>query len=154
MYYIRVDLNGTGEWTWLHYPADDECVAWDKKLKLALNDPGSLELTYAKTHPVWGRVVARRTIIEVLNDKESLFIGEVREITHDRMQNESIYAVGALAWLNNSIQGQEQFKNVSIRQFLQRLLNDHNAQCTEHKFYLGSVNITEPYSFLSFPPVL
>jgi hypothetical protein len=144
MYYIRMDFNGTGEWTWVHYPGDDECVAWDKKLKLALNDAGCLDLTYARTNPVWGRVVARRTLVEVLNDKESLFIGEVRDITHDRMLNESVYAVGALAWLQNSIQGQEQFKNISIRQFLQRLLTDHNKQCPEHQFHLGIVSVTEP----------
>lgn len=145
MYYIRADLNGDGEWTWLHYPADEDCVAWDKKLKLALNDFGSLEVTYARTHPIHGRVIARRTVIEVLNDKESLFVGEVREITHDRMLNESLYVVGALGWLENSIQGQEQFRNVSIRQFLTRLLSDHNAQCPEHKFYLGKVDVSEPY---------
>lgn len=144
MYYIRVDFNGTGEWTWLHYPADDECVAWNKKLKLSLNSAGTLELTYAKTHPAFGRIVARRTLIEVLIDKESLFIGEVREITHDTSYNESLYAVGALAWLENSIQGQEQFKRISVRQFLGRLLSDHNAQCPEHPFRLGIVDIPEP----------
>ena len=122
MYRIRMDYNGTGEWSWVHYPGDDECVAWNKKLKLALNDPGCRELTYAKAHPAYGRVVARRTLVEVLDDKRSLFIGEVRDITHDKMLNESIYAVGALAWLQNSVQGQEQFKRISIRQFLQRLL--------------------------------
>ena len=144
MYYVRMDVEGSGAWEWAYYPSDEECAAWDMTLKLSLNDPGTFEMTLPRTNPVWGRAVTRRTIVEVLRDDESLFLGEVRDIGHDADLSESIYAVGALAWLCNSTQGQEQFKKISVRDFLKRMLAEHNRQCPEHPFSLGVVTIEEP----------
>ena len=144
MYYVRMDVNGDGSWEWAYYPSDEDCAAWDMKLKLAMNDPGTFEMTLPRTNPMHGRVVTRRTIVEVLRDGESLFLGEVRDIAHDADMSESIYAVGALAWLCNSTQGQEQFKRISVREFLAYMLAEHNRQCPEHPFTLGMVTIAEP----------
>lgn len=144
MYYVRMDVNGDGSWEWAYYPSDEDCAAWGMTLKLAMNDPGTFEMTLPRTNPMHGRAVTRRTIVEVLRDGDSLFLGEVRDISHDADMSESIYAVGALAWLCNSTQGQQQFKRISVREFLSYMLAEHNKQCPEHPFTLGMVTIAEP----------
>ena len=122
---------------------DPDYVAYDIECEHAKGDSGYLKLTIPKGNPAWGTLVTRKTVLEFRLDGESLGFYEVREIDHDMRFDESVYAVGELAWLFDSIQPQAEFHDTPPREFLRTLLSVHNAQCPDHQFKLGMVDVTD-----------
>jgi len=143
MYRIMSDPSASGEWEHLYHQGDDDYTAFDVCCTLTMGDSGSLALTVPKTNPNIKRVQTRKTLLDFQRDGKSLGIFEVREISHDINGNAEIYAVGEMAWLFDSVQPQKEYHNQSARQFISSLLSNHNAQCPDHRFFVGVVNVTD-----------
>ena len=139
MYEIRTD-DGQA----VYYQGDPDYAAYSIECSLAKGDAGYLKLTLPKTNPMWGKLVTRKTMLVMTLGKEEVGRFEVRELSHDSQFGEDVYAVGELAWLYDSIQPQAEFHEISPRDFLRTLLDVHNAQCPEHQFRLGIVDVTDP----------
>lgn len=122
---------------------DPDYAAFDIECSHAKGDAGYIRFTMPKTNPAWGTLKTRQSLLEFRLGKESLGFFEVRELTHDIQFDETVYAVGELAWLYDSIQPQAEFHNITPRWFLTALLNVHNAQCPDHQFMVGTVDVTD-----------
>lgn len=138
MYQIRLSDGSP-----VYYQGDVDYAAYDIECSTAKGDSGYVKFTMPKSNPAWGTLVTRKSIVEFLADNESLGFYEVRELTHDSYFNEQVYAVGELAWLFDSIQPQAEFHDATVRGFLTTLINVHNAQCTDHQFRVGTVDVTD-----------
>ena len=122
---------------------DPDYTAYNIECSTAKGDAGCIEFTMPKSNPAWGTLVTRKSLLEFKLGNESLGFYEVREITHDLQFSESVYAVGELAWLYDSIQPQAEFHDIQPREFLRTLLGVHNEQCPEHRFSLGIVDVRD-----------
>ena len=123
---------------------DPDYTAFDIECCTQKGDSGYLKFTIPKDSPAWGTLVTRKSLLEFTCGNESLGFYEVRELDHSIEFEERVYAVGELAWLFDSIQPQAEFHDISPRDFLRTLLTVHNAQCPDHTFRLGAVDVTDP----------
>lgn len=138
MYEIR-----TTDGSPVYYQNDADYTAYNIECYTAKGDAGYLSFTIPKSNPAWGTLVTRQTLLELKLDGESLGIYEVREVSHDINFSESVYAVGELAWLYDSIQPQAEFHDISPRDFLRALITVHNEQCPDHQFQVGAVDVVD-----------
>ena len=143
MYVIMADYEATGTWEYLYWQGDQDYVAHDVKCELTMGDSGSVRLSVPKSNPGYARITTRKTLLDFKVDGRSLGIFEVRECGRDMYGTTEVYAVGEMAWLFDSVQPQAEYHNQTARQFLQRLLAVHNAQCPEHPFAVGIVDVTD-----------
>lgn len=87
----------------------------------------------------------RVSMVQILRDGTEIFYGEVREIKESLDKIKSIYCVGELAFLFDSIQPQARYQNVEPVQMFTEMLNIHNSKVEEKKrFYVGIVTVTDP----------
>ena len=128
----------------IYYQGDADYTAYNIECYTAKGDAGYVKFTLPKSNPAHGTLSTRSSIVQMLLDGESLGYYEVREITHGIEYDEQVYAVGELAWLYDSVQPQAEFHDVTPRGFLAALLNVHNAQCPDHQFSVGIVDVTDP----------
>lgn len=125
------------------YQNDADYTAFDIECYTAKGDAGYLRFTMPKDNPAWGTLVTRKSMLEFVCDSESIGFFEVRELTHDTNFDENVYAVGELAWLFDSIQPQAEFHNMTVRDFVSQLVSVHNAQCPDHQFTVGIVDVVD-----------
>lgn len=143
MYRIYADFGATGTWEDLFCQGDPDYAAYGIECALEMGDSGTVSLTVPPSNPNASRISTRKTLLDFRCDNASLGIFEVREISRDMMGNASIWAVGELAWLNDSVQPQREFHDITVRGFLQALVSVHNAQCTGHGFTVGIVDVPD-----------
>lgn len=143
----------------LYYSGDSECVILNAKLEQSLNDSGTFEFDVPATNPLHDSIENRRSMVQILKDDVEIFCGEVRESEDDDVMTKSVYAVGELAFLYDSIQPQGKYQNQTPLQFFTTLINNHNAQVEEKKlFKVGVVTVTDPndsiYRFTNYEDTL
>ena len=143
----------------LYYPGDQECAIFNSKLEQALNDAGTFEFDVPVTNPLHDSIENRRSMVQILKDDTEIFYGEVRESEDDDNMTKSVYAVGELAFLYDSIQPQAKYQDQTPLQFFTTLINNHNAQVEEKKqFKVGVVTVTDPndsiYRFTNYEDTL
>lgn len=143
----------------LYYSGDSECVILNAKLEQTLNDSGTFEFDVPVTNPLHDSIENRRSMVQVLKNDVEIFCGEVRESEDDDVMTKSVYAVGELAFLYDSIQPQGKYQNQTPLQFFTTLINNHNAQVEEKKrFKVGVVTVTDPndsiYRFTNYEDTL
>ena len=143
MYVIMADYDATGTWEHLYWQGDEDYVACDVKCDLQIGDSGSLELGVPKSNPGYSRIKTRKTLLDFRKDGTSLGVFEVRELSRDVYGTMEVYAVGEMAWLFDSVQPQREYHDLTSRQFIGKLLEVHNAQCPEHAFSAGIVDVTD-----------
>lgn len=124
MYYVKIDDCGD----YLYYPGDPRCTLGDIRLKLALNDAGTLEFNIYSNHPHFDHLEVRKTMLSFYRDDTLLFSGEVREIEADMSNVHRVYCVGALSFLYDTIQPQAEYRNCTAANFVAALLQNHNDQ--------------------------
>jgi phage minor structural protein len=128
----------------LYYPGDDVLsIVGDPVIKLAIGQAGSCEITVPPANPCYDSIQNRKSMITVFRDSRNVFSGEVRETDKDRMNCKKVYAVGELAFLQDSIQPQHYYGDVTPTNFLTAVLAEHN-DCVEYKkqFTAGLVTVT------------
>lgn len=128
----------------LYYPGDDVLsIVGDPVIKLAIGQAGSCEITVPPTNPCYDSIQNRKSMITVFRDSRNVFSGEVRETDKDRMNCKKVYAVGELAFLQDSIQPQHYYGDVTPTNFLTAVLAEHN-DCVEvrKQFAAGLVTVT------------
>ena len=128
----------------LYYPGDELCtLTGDPVIKLAIGQAGSCELTIPPTNPLYDSVQLRKSMLKVMRGDTEIFCGEIREATKDRNNCLKVYAVGELAFLQDGIQPQHYYGDVTPTSFLQSVLAEHN-DCVEARkqFTAGLVSVT------------
>lgn len=131
----------------------DGIAIYDPMIGIALTDP-TVELAEGKSgsftcgippgNPGYGKIKKLVSVIEVLQDHDSLFVGRVLSAEKDFYGVETITCEGELAYLLDSIQRPAEYHDITVRGFLQTLIDNHNAQVEEAKqFEVGEVTVTD-----------
>lgn len=114
-------------------------------IELEVNKTGSFEFTVHQDHPYYGLIRKLKSIITVYQDDFLLFRGRVLDEDVGWHNERKITCEGELAFLLDSIQRPYEFTG-SVRDFLQMLLDIHNAQTdVDKQFTLGNVTVIDDY---------
>lgn len=141
----KVKLNND---QWLYYPGDKQYVISNPVLHLQLNDAGYFDFDIPQNNPQYGRLFPRQSMITIYKDDDLIFEGEIREIEQTLYGMKHIYAIGVLAFLNDSIQPQARYQTTPLAVF-DAILNQHNSQVEEKKqFTRGMVSVNDPNDYI------
>lgn len=126
----------------LDFAGDETNCIISPKLSLALNEAGTFKFDITYKNPEYGNIENRASMIQVLKNGKEVFNGEVKYYDKESDNVKSIYTEGELSFLQDSIQPQAEYHNLTTRQILETWLNIHNSQVEERKrFYVGIVTI-------------
>lgn len=125
------------------YPLD-EFKLIDPKLTMEDNSAGSLEMTLPQSNI--GYDIVKRMVSEIVvkQDGKEIWSGRVSSEEKDFWNRRVLYCEGELAYLNDSTQPQVEYHDVTVRGFLETLLNVHNLKVGEDKqFKVGTVTVND-----------
>ena len=115
-------------------------------LKTGQNIAGTLTFVLAPTHPYLSRIKARSSVISVYRDGELYFRGSPLNVTESDTGLVTVTAEGALAWLGDSVQPFAEYHNMTVRTYLETLVQNHNVAVQDDaykQFTVGEVTVTD-----------
>lgn len=108
------------------------------------NVNGSATFKVFPTHPYYGKVKKLTTDIVIYRDDEPEFYGRVLYDDEDFSGTKKVFVEGELAFLCDSIQRPKVYHNISVKSYVQDLIDIHNAQVEERKqFVVGRVTVKD-----------
>lgn len=114
------------------------------KLTLEDNAAGSLVMTLPPTNIGYESIVRMVTDIEVRKDGKSYWSGRVLSESKDFWNNRVLTCEGALAFFNDTTQPPAEYSGLSIREFLEKLVEIHNTKVSENRrFIVGAVTVVD-----------
>ncbi len=114
------------------------------KLKIADNSAGTFTATLPPTNT--GYEICKRisTEIVVKRDGTEIWSGRIISEKKDFWNQRIITCEGELAYLNDTVQPPAEYHDITVRQFLENLINIHNAKAGANKqFQVGVVTVTD-----------
>lgn len=118
-------------------------------IDLEANKTGSFAFTLYPDHPRYGIIRKLKSIITVYQGDYLLFRGRVLDEDIGFHNEKTVTCEGELAFLLDSILRPYDFTG-SITEYLQMLIDSHNAQAdAEKRFSLGVVSVTDPNDTIS-----
>lgn len=128
----------------IHDLRDEELVLLDPQATLEVNTAGSFSFKMPPTHPQYNLPKKMRSCIEIWHDDELIFAGRPTTDTVDFYNRKNIECEGQLAYLNDSIQRPAEYHNMTVRGYLETLIEIHNSQVDESRqFEVGIVTVTD-----------
>lgn len=123
---------------------NEELVLGSPKLTLEESNTGSFQFTILSTHPYYDDVIDLVSNIVVKQDGEEIFSGIPTEHTEDFYKRRTFYCTGELSYLKNTTQPMAEYHDMTVRGFLEALLNVHNSKVNDkRKFYVGVVTVKD-----------
>lgn len=114
-------------------------------LDLGDNAAGSFKMTVPVTNAGYQIIDRLTTYIRVEKDGQEMWEGRIIDEKIDYWKNRTLTCEGELAYLNDSTQPPAEYHNMTVRGFLETLLNIHNAKVSADKqFQVGAVTVTDP----------
>lgn len=105
---------------------------------------GSLEFTIPLGNIAHSALQKLKTIVEVEQDGKTLWRGRVMSHEMDFYLRQKVYCEGELAYFNDSSLVPYKYTDISIKEFLAKVISNHNGQTDRYKrFTLGIVNVFE-----------
>lgn len=105
---------------------------------------GSLEFTIPLGNVAHSALQKLKTVISVEQDGKEIWQGRVMNHEQDFMLRQKVYCEGELAYLNDTDVPPYTAKDVTIRQFLDFLCNNHTYLTDSYKsFIMGNVTVEE-----------
>ena len=127
----------------LYYPNDETYAILNSTLQLALNEAGSFEFDIPTYNLRYNDFKLRKSMIQVLQNDEEIFYGEVREVKVNADFTKHVYAVGELAFLFDSIQPQGRYLTSPL-DAVTEIIAKHNAQVEDRKkFKISHIDVTD-----------
>lgn len=124
---------------------DEELTLLEPKVTLEMNKAGSFSFKFPPDHPRIDLPQKMKSLIVVKQDGEEIFSGRPTKSYTDFYKRRYVYCEGELAYLNDSIQRPAEYHNMTVRGYLEALIQAHNEQVTEDKrFEVGIVTVTDP----------
>lgn len=103
---------------------------------------GSLEFTIPLGNIAHSALQKLKTIVEVEQDGKTLWRGRVMSHEMDFYLRQKVYCEGELAYFNDSSLVPYKYTDISIKEFLAKVISNHNSQTDRYKrFTLGTVNV-------------
>ena len=135
--------------------SDDLCIHEDiyampeykvigAKLTLEENAAGSLTLTIPPKNVGYESVKRMSSVISVRRDGVEIWSGRVVDEKEDFWKRRQLTCEGEMGYLNDTIQPPAEYASLTIRGFLQKLLDIHNGSVeAEKRFRIGAVTMME-----------
>lgn len=151
----------------LYDPRDEEeqLIVLNPRCKLAVNTVGEASFSILETHPYYSTLKKLRSVVEIIEDGETIFRGRITEDTKDYDNVKVVDCEGVMAYFNDSIikpfNFPDDFTSDSsyieaanngnvIEFFLSWVINQHNSQVQDfQKFKLGIVTVADANNYLS-----
>ena len=136
--------------------ADDICIyndtyvldsvkAVNPKLTLEDSSAGSFEITLPTTNVGYDYIQRMTTDIVVKKEGSEIWAGRVLSDGKDFWNNRSLFCEGELAFLNDTTQPPAEYHGITVRGFLETLINVHNSKvAANRRFTVGIVTVTDP----------
>ena len=119
-------------------------------IKQGINTINSFTFTIYPNNEGYNLISPLSTLVKVLNTKTNKyeFIGRVLSPTHSMSNNglisKSYVCESELAYLLDTCQSYEEIHNISVRSYLERLIQVHNANTDSNKqFTVGDVDVVD-----------
>lgn len=108
------------------------------------NINGSASFSVYPNHPYYDKVKKLTTDIIFYRDDEPEFYGRVLYDDEDFPGTKKVFVEGELAFLCDSIQRPKVYHNISVKAYVQDLIDIHNSQVEERKqFTVGRVTVKD-----------
>lgn len=132
----EISLNGDT----LYHPNSERKNVLGGSLHEELNDSGYMNIIVPSTNPLYESLLERKGNIILRKDENEIWWGDIRDISVDFNKNKTIYVVGEMAQLNDTVQEQRDLSNSTRIQILQSIINAHNSMVEpEKRFEIGIV---------------
>lgn len=103
---------------------------------------GSFEFTLPLGNVAHSALQKLKTIVEVEQDGTPIWHGRVMSHDMDFYLRQKVYCEGELAYLNDTALTPYRYQNISIREFLENVIRNHNSQTDKYKaFTVGDVTV-------------
>ena len=143
MYTIKAFVDGK-EYT-LHNPKIRNLIVGDPYYQKGDNVNGQASFSVYPKHPYYQYVKKLTTDIVIYKDDVEKFAGRVLYDDQDSKGVKKVFVEGELAYFCDSVQRPNVYHNISVRDYVSKIIDNHNAQVEERKqFTLGRVTVTDP----------
>lgn len=126
---------------------DEDLVLISPIVKIGENTAGSFEFSILPKHPHYEEVNELTSVITAYDGDEEIFCGRVVEITKDLYNRKKVICEGELAYFNDSIQRPARYQGLTVRGYLETLVNIHNQQVKnqgiDKTFKVGVVTVQD-----------
>lgn len=126
---------------------DEDLVLISPIVKIVENTAGSFEFSILPKHPHYEEVNELTSVITAYDGDEEIFCGRVVEITKDLYNRKKVICEGELAYFNDSIQRPAKYQGLTVRGYLETLVNIHNQQVKnqgiDKTFKVGAVTVQD-----------
>ena len=126
---------------------DEDLVLISPIVKIGENTAGSFEFSILPKHPHYEEVNELTSAITAYDGDEEIFCGRVVEITKDLYNRKKVICEGELAYFNDSIQRPARYQGLTVRGYLETLVNIHNQQVKnqgiDKTFKVGAVTVQD-----------
>lgn len=131
---------------------DEDLVLISPTVKIGENTAGSFEFSILPKHPHYEEVNELTSIITAYDGDEEIFCGRVVEITKDLYNRKKVICEGELAYFNDSIQRPAKYQGLTVRGYLETLVNIHNQQVKnqgiDKTFKVGAVTVQDKNDYV------
>ena len=142
MYTIKAFVDGR-EYM-IHNPRVKALIVGSPYYEIGDNVNGQAEFSVYPAHPYYQYVKKLTTDIIFYKDGVEKFAGRVLYDDEDSKGIKKVFIEGELAFLCDSIQRPAVYHNISVKEYLKTILENHNAQVEERKqFTVGRVSVTD-----------
>ncbi len=129
----------------IHNPRVKALMVGDPYYQKGDNVNGQAEFSVYPTHPYYQYVKKLTTDIIFYKDGVEKFAGRVLYDDEDSKGVKKVFVEGELAYFCDSVQRPAVYHNVSVKDYLKAVIDNHNSQVEERKqFTLGRVSVTDP----------
>lgn len=125
----------------IYQPGNKNGTVLSPKLTREVSKGGSLTFTMTREHPMYEMLQKMSTVVVVKQDGKETWRGRIFSHEADWYNNRAVYCEGALSFFNDSCVTPFNYEG-TLKQFLQHLIDVHNAQQVGQKmkmFELGTV---------------
>lgn len=163
----KVTIKKDGEETIIHSPHFGNVKVSEGKVKQAINIPDGFNFTVIPSNPGYTLIRPLQTLIEVENTQTGKveFDGRILMPTETMSDSgtfsKSFVCESELSFLNDSSQRHGEYHDITVRDFLQVIIDNHNADVAEDEidkqFSLGIVDVGDEeklYRYLGYEKTL
>lgn len=124
----------------IYHPGNKNGTVLSPKLTREVSKGGSLTFTMTREHPMYEMLQKMSTVVVVKQDGKETWRGRIFSHDADWYNNRAVYCEGALSFFNDSCVTPFNYEG-TLKQFLQHLIDVHNAQVGQKMkmFELGTV---------------
>lgn len=124
----------------IYQPGNKNGTVLSPKMTREVSKGGSLTFTMTREHPMYEMLQKMSTVVVVKQDGKETWRGRIFSHEADWYNNRAVYCEGALSFFNDSCVTPFNYEG-TLKQFLQHLIDVHNAQVGQKMkmFELGTV---------------